>query len=147
MASNQDYEVPIAGKWKDLMVLEDGEEVIPEPTGTEAERKVWNAQLMIPFSVKKVDYAFCGPYPPHSETISKEVNAIFPLHVTCGPRVFESDPYNFGYLKNSLKLFRAAPYTAHKDYIPWLDRVEKDFKDTWKSYGIYPLIQFSKNMG
>jgi hypothetical protein len=113
MASNQDYEVPIAGKWKDLMVLEDGEEVVPEPTGAEAETKVWNAQLMIPF----------------------------PLHVTFGPKVFESDPYNFGYLKNSLKLFRTARYTAHKDYIPWLDRVEKDFKDTWKSYGIYPLTQ------
>jgi hypothetical protein len=53
MASNQDYEVPVAGKWKDLMILEDGEEVVPEPAGSEAERKVWNAQLMIPFSVKK----------------------------------------------------------------------------------------------
>jgi hypothetical protein len=143
MASNQDYEVPTAGKWKDLMMLEDGEEVVPEPSGSEAERKVWTAQLMIPFFVKKDHYAFCGPYPPHSEVISKEVNDLFPKYVTCGPRIFESDPYNFGYLKNSIKLFRAAPYTAHKDYIPWLNRVEKEYKETWESYGIYPLIQFS----
>jgi hypothetical protein len=117
MASNQDYEVPIAGKWKDLRVLDDGEEVVPEPSGIEAEGKVWNTQLMIPFSVKKVDYAFCGPYPPHSEIISKEVNNIFPLHVTCGPRIFESGPYNLGYLKNSIKLFRAAPYPIKTTFL------------------------------
>ena len=58
MASNQDYEIPIAGKWKDLMILEDGEEVVPEPSGSEAERKIWMAQLMIPFIVKKDHYAF-----------------------------------------------------------------------------------------
>ncbi|WJX45812.1 hypothetical protein P8452_32665 [Trifolium repens] len=144
MASNMDFEIPSAGKWKDLLILEDGEEVVPEPAGFEPERKIWTTQLMIPFSVQKNDYAFCGPYPPHSEVISKEVNDLFPLHVTCGPRIFESNPYNFGYLKNSLKLFRAAPDVAHKDYIPWLNRVEKEFKDTWESYGIYPLIQFSR---
>ncbi|KAK2361529.1 Aminotransferase, plant mobile domain family protein [Trifolium repens] len=143
MASNHG-EIPTAGKWKDLMILEDGEEVVPEPSGSEAERKIWTAQLMIPFSVKKDDYAFCGPYPPHSEVISKEVNDLFPKYVTCGPRIFESEPYNFGYLENSIKLFRAAPYTAHRDYIPWLDRVEKAYKETWETYGIYPMIQFSR---
>ncbi|WJX77585.1 hypothetical protein P8452_60878 [Trifolium repens] len=144
MASDLDFDIPTAGKWKDLRILEDGEEVVPEPSGTEAERKIWNSQLMIPFSIKKYDYAFCGPYPTHSETVSKEVNDIFPLHATCEPRIFSSTPYNFGYMKNALKIFRAAPYTAHKDYIPWLDRVEKDFKDSWKSYGIYELFQFSR---
>jgi hypothetical protein len=41
-------------------------------------------------------------------------------------------------------LFRSAPYIADKDYIPWLDRVEKEFKETWESNGIYPLIQLSR---
>jgi hypothetical protein len=126
------------------LVLEDGEEVIPEPVGSEPERKIWTAQLMIPFSLKKDTYAFCGPYPPRTEVLSKEVNGLFPKYVTCGPRIFEVDPYNFGYLKNPIKVFRVAPYTAHKDYIPWLDRVEKDFKGFWENYGIYPLIQFSR---
>ncbi|WJX34088.1 hypothetical protein P8452_22236 [Trifolium repens] len=144
MASNLNFEIPTAGKWKDLRILEDGEEAVLEPSGTEAERKIWNTQLMIPFSIKKEDHAFCGPYPTRSEVLAKEVNDLFPLHVTCGPRIFDSSPYNFGYLNNALKIFRAAPYTAHKDYIPWLDRVEKDFKDSWKSYGIYELIQFSR---
>jgi hypothetical protein len=144
MASIQEYEIPTAGKWKGTMVLANGEEVVPEPSGSEAERKIWTAQLMIPFSVKKDHYAFGGPYPLHSEITSTEVNGLFPLYKTCEPRIFQSNPYNFGYLKNSFKLFRAAPYTAHKDYIPWLNRVEREYKDFWQSYGIYPLIQFSR---
>jgi hypothetical protein len=67
MATNQDYEVPSAGKSKDLLIREDGEEVVPEPVGSEPERQIWTAQIMIPFSVKKDTYAFCGPYPPRAE--------------------------------------------------------------------------------
>jgi hypothetical protein len=144
MASNQDFEIPTAGKWKDTMILDNGEEVVPEPSGSEEERKIWAAQLMIPFSVKKEQLAFGGPYPPHSEVVSKEVNTLFPQYKTCEPRIFDSSPYNFGYLKNSIKLFRSSPYIAHKDYIPWLDRVEKEFNETWESYGLYPLIQLSR---
>jgi hypothetical protein len=144
MASNQTFEAPSAGKWKDLLIRKDGEEIVPEPVGSEPEKKIWTTQLMIPFSVKKDTYAFCGPYPPRAEILSKEVNDIFPKYVTCGPRIFEIDPYHFGYLKNPIKLFRSAPYTAHKDYIPWLNRVENDFKGVWENYGIYPLIQFSR---
>ncbi|KAK2374211.1 hypothetical protein QL285_075189 [Trifolium repens] len=112
MASDQDFEIPSAGKWTDLMVLVNGEEVIPEPVGSERERKIWTTQLMFPFSLKKENYAFCGPYPPRTEVLSNEVNGLFPKYVTCGPRIFEIEPYNFGYLKNPLKVFRAAPYTA-----------------------------------
>jgi hypothetical protein len=53
MASIQDYEIPSAGKWKGLMVREDGEEVVPEPAGREPEKKIWTAQLMIPFFVER----------------------------------------------------------------------------------------------
>jgi hypothetical protein len=98
---------------------------------------------MIPFSMKKNVHSFCGPY-PDAESVSKEVNDIFPNYVTCGPRIFETTPYHFGYFKNPIKLFRSAPYTAHKDYIPWLDRVEKEYRGVWENYGIYPLVQFSR---
>jgi hypothetical protein len=78
MATNQDFEVPTAGKWKDFLIREDGEEIVPEPVGSEAERKIWTAQVMIPFFVKKDTYAFCGPYQPQAEIVSNEVNGIFP---------------------------------------------------------------------
>ena len=105
MATNQAFDVPFAGKWKELLEREDGEEVVPEPMGSEPERQIWTAQIMIPFSVKKDTYAFCGPYPPRVEILSRVVNELFPKYVTCGPRIFETDPYHFGYFKNPIKLF------------------------------------------
>jgi hypothetical protein len=141
MAEGQPLVVPFAGKWKDFLISEDGEEMVPEPAGDES-KKIWVSQVMIPFSVNRNVYAFCGPY-PDAESISQPVNEIFPMYVTCGPRLLESTPYNFGYLENPTKLFRSAPYIAHKDFIPWLDRVEKEYKDVWQRYGIYPLIQLA----
>jgi hypothetical protein len=57
MATNQDFEVSSAGTWKDFLIREDGKEIVPEPVGSEAERKIWTAQVMIPFSVRKNTYA------------------------------------------------------------------------------------------
>jgi hypothetical protein len=104
MAENQVQEVPFAGKWKEFLFREDGEEIIPEPTRNETTKKIWTAQIMIPFSMKKNVHSFCGPY-PDAKSVSKEVNDIFPNFVTCGPRIFEVAPYHFGYFKNPIKLF------------------------------------------
>jgi hypothetical protein len=40
MATNQAFEVPFAGKWKELLQREDGEEVVPDPVGDEATKKI-----------------------------------------------------------------------------------------------------------
>jgi hypothetical protein len=98
---------------------------------------------MIHFSESRSVYSFCGPY-PDNEALSKPINDIFPLHVTCEPRIFNTNPYSFGYFKNPNKLFRSAPYTTHKDFIPWLNRVEKDYGEFWQRYGIFSLIQFAR---
>jgi hypothetical protein len=140
--SGDQITVPSVGKWKEFIIREDGEEVVLEPRGDHEKKKIWVSQVMIPFSVNRYVYTFCGPY-PYVEVVSKPVNDIFPMHITCGPRIFESTPYNFGYFKNPSKLFRSARYIAHKDFIPWLDRVEREYKEVWERYGIYPLIQFS----
>jgi hypothetical protein len=124
----EQVEVPFPGKWKEFMVRDDGEEVVPEPQGDQSKKKIWVSQVMIPFSVYRYVYAFCGPF-PDAEALSKHVNDIFPLHVTCEPRIFETTPYNFGYFKNPNKLFRSASYIAHKDFIPWLNRVEKEYEE------------------
>jgi long-subunit acyl-CoA synthetase (AMP-forming) len=57
MAGNQVQEVPFAGRWKELLIREDGEEIVPEPVGNEATKRIWTSQVMIPFSVKKNIYA------------------------------------------------------------------------------------------
>ncbi|MCH88149.1 hypothetical protein A2U01_0009030 [Trifolium medium] len=72
------------------------------------------------------------------------VKEIFPCYETCEPRVFNSTPYNFGFLKQANKVFRSAPYAENKVYLPWLDRVEKDFGNFWKRHGIFDLIQLSR---
>jgi hypothetical protein len=110
--SGSQITVPSAGKWKEFAEREDGEEVVPEPSADHAKKKIWVSEAMISFSVYRHVYTFCGPY-PYVEAVSKPANDIFPMHVTCGPMIFESTPYNFGYFKNPSKLFRSTPYTAH----------------------------------
>jgi hypothetical protein len=41
MATNLAYEIPFAGKWKEFSIREDGEEIVPEPVGDEAKKKIW----------------------------------------------------------------------------------------------------------
>jgi hypothetical protein len=43
MAGNQTQEVSFAGKWKEFLIREDGEEVVPEPVGNEATKKIWTS--------------------------------------------------------------------------------------------------------
>jgi hypothetical protein len=63
MATNQAFEVPFAGKWKEPLERDDGEEIVHEPVGDEATKKIWTSRVMIPFYVRKNVHAFCGPYP------------------------------------------------------------------------------------
>jgi hypothetical protein len=40
MAGNQSQEVPFAGKWMEFLFRDDDEEIIPEPVGNEATKKI-----------------------------------------------------------------------------------------------------------
>ncbi|MCH87976.1 hypothetical protein A2U01_0008857 [Trifolium medium] len=143
MASQGQVTVPFAGKWKSLTVTNDGQSFVPEPKGEKKDRENWESQVMIPFSISGTVYAFGGPVPDEA-ALTKEVMDIFPCYVTYEPRIFDSDPYNFGFLKNANKLFRSAPYAANKHYLPWLDRVQKVYENVWRMYGIFDLIQLSR---
>jgi hypothetical protein len=126
-----DFLIPCSKQLEPIFtVRNDGEKVVPEPHRDQSKKDIWASQVMIPFSVARSVYAFCGTF-PDKEALSKHVNDIFPLHVTCEPRIFNTNPYNFGYFKNPNKLFRSAPYTAHKDFIPSLNRVERDYGEFW----------------
>ncbi|KAL5122913.1 hypothetical protein HKD37_02G003610 [Glycine soja] len=125
------------------MAPNDGEKVIPEPQGDAEHTEIWESEVMIPFAVERTVYAFGGPL-PDQESLSSSMNKVFPCYPTCEPRIFDSEPYNFNCLSKPHKLFRSAPSIAHRDYIPWLDRVEQAYEDFWKTYGIFDLIQFSR---
>ncbi|KAL5138864.1 hypothetical protein HKD37_10G028935 [Glycine soja] len=113
--------VPFAGKWHRFLVRPDGEKVVPEPHGDAEQTETWESEVMIPFAVERTVYAFGGPL-PDQESLSSSMNKVFPCYPTCEPRIFDT----------------------HKDYLPWLDRVEQAYEDFWKTYGIFDLIQFSR---
>ncbi|KAH1214822.1 hypothetical protein GmHk_13G036099 [Glycine max] len=136
--------VPFAGKWHRFTVRPDGEKVVPEPHGDAEHTETWESEVMIPFAVERTVYAFGGPL-PDQESLSSSMNKVFPCYPTCEPRIFDSEPYNFNCLSKPNKLFRSAPSIAHRDYLPWLDRVEQAYEDFWKTYGIFDLIQFSRS--
>ncbi|KAL5173278.1 hypothetical protein HKD37_16G045853 [Glycine soja] len=140
---SQGRAVPFAGKWHRFTVRPDGEKVVPEPHGDAEHTETWESEVMIPFAVERTVYAFGGPL-PDQESLSSSMNKVFPCYPTCEPRIFDSEPYNFNCLSKPHKLFRSAPSIAHKDYLPWLDRVEQAYEDFWKTYGIFDLIQFSR---
>ncbi|KAH1239999.1 hypothetical protein GmHk_08G024298 [Glycine max] len=137
------HSVPFAGKWHRFTVRNDGEKVVPEPQGDAEHTEIWESEVMIPFAVERTVYAFGGPL-PDQESLSSSMNKVFPCYPTCEPRIFDSEPYNFNCLSKPNKLFRSAPSIAHRDYLPWLDRIEQAYEDFWKTYGIFDLIQFSR---
>ncbi|KAH1206942.1 hypothetical protein GmHk_16G047242 [Glycine max] len=141
---SQGQAVPFAGKWHHFTVRTDGEKVVPEPHGDAEHTETWESEVMIPFAVERTVYAFGGPLPDQA-SLSSKMNKVFPCYPTCEPRIFDSEPYNFNCLSKPHKLFRSAPSIAHRDYLPWLDRVEQAYEDFWKTYGIFDLIQFSRS--
>ncbi|KAL5156645.1 hypothetical protein HKD37_15G041574 [Glycine soja] len=141
---SQGQAVPFAGKWHRFTVRTGGEKVVPEPQGDAEHTEIWESEVMIPFAVERTVYAFGGPL-PDQESLSSAMNKVFPCYPTCEPRIFDSEPYNFNCLSKPNKLFRSAPSIAHRDYLPWLDRVEQAYEDFWKTYGIFDLIQFSRS--
>ncbi|GAU49836.1 hypothetical protein TSUD_408040 [Trifolium subterraneum] len=139
---NQDIEVPFAGKWKNFILYEDKEPMVPQLHGDPDKHAIWHSELMIPFSVNKNVYAFGGPL-LDEEALSARISKLFPCYPTCEPPIFSAEPCNLGFL--TAKLFRSAPSILNtKHFIPWLNRMEKDFGDYWKMYGIYDLIQFTR---
>ncbi|KAH1206259.1 hypothetical protein GmHk_16G046769 [Glycine max] len=141
---SQGQAVPFAGKWQRFTVRNDGEKVVPESYGDTEQTETWESEVMIPFAVERTVYAFGGSLPDKA-SLSSKMNKVFPCYQTCEPRIFDSEPYNFNYLSKPHKLFRSAPSIAHRDYLPWLDRVEQAYEDFWKTYGIFDLIQFSRS--
>ncbi|GAU23874.1 hypothetical protein TSUD_369820 [Trifolium subterraneum] len=139
---NQDVEVPFAGKWKNFILYEEKEPMVPQPHGDPDKHAIWHFELMISFSVNKNIYAFGGPL-PDEEALSVRVSKLFPCYPTCEPPIFSAEPCHLGFL--TTKLFRSAPSIPNtKHFIPWLNRMEEDFGDYWKMYGIYDLIQFTR---
>jgi hypothetical protein len=135
-------DVPLAGRWSKFITKGD-DDFVPEFQGSPEDREKWYSNVIIPFGIGKATHALGGPL-QQLEALIQKVNTIFPGFKTCEPRVFNTAPYNFEYLKHSHKSFRFEPKFGHEAYVPWLNRVQKAFLDVWMRYGIYELIQLSR---
>ncbi|WJX83717.1 hypothetical protein P8452_66360 [Trifolium repens] len=73
MATNQAFDVPFAGRWKEPTERDDGEEIVSEPVGDEATKKIWTSQGGAPNSEEK-DNPPTNSDKPATESESKEEN-------------------------------------------------------------------------
>ncbi|XP_045831589.1 uncharacterized protein LOC123922982 [Trifolium pratense] len=144
MASGSDIgkTLPYAGKWTTTTLSSYDEDVVPEPSLRLDLQKVWESQVIFPYSVDNLVHAFGGPKPSDKSRNSK-VLSIFPVYKPCAPRVFISEPYNFSYIKAPNRVFRSAP-SLNDQYLGWLDRIQRDKADIWQACGNYDLIQLSR---
>ncbi|PNX59721.1 hypothetical protein L195_g051561, partial [Trifolium pratense] len=144
MASNSNVgkTLPYAGKWTTTVLSSYDEDVVPEPSLRLDLQKVWESQVIFPYSIDNFVHAFGGPKPSDKSRNSKTIS-IFPVYKPCAPRVFISEPYNFSYIKAPNRVFRSAP-SLNDQYLGWLDRVQRDKADIWQACGIYDLIQLSR---
>jgi hypothetical protein len=141
-SSNKKWVLPLAGKWSESILRSYGPNTVPEPLMNLERCKIWESQIMFPYSFADQTYAFGGPL-PDANCNTAAILSIFPLYKPCSPRVFLDSPFNFNFIKPPNKVFRSAPYYGNEDYIKWLDRVQIGYGDFWKDYGIYELIQLS----
>ncbi|PNX84427.1 hypothetical protein L195_g040487 [Trifolium pratense] len=97
-SSNTRKLLPYAGKWttNTLSTYEEG--TVPEPSLRLDLQKIWESQVIFPYSINNLVHAFGGPK-PDDKNRNPNTMSIFPIYKLCAPRVFISEPYNFSYIK------------------------------------------------
>ncbi|KAK2421825.1 serine/threonine-protein phosphatase 7 long form protein [Trifolium repens] len=134
-------DVPLAVDDKEPVVI-DGSEFVSEPAVTAVEGAIWEEELIIPHKLEGKTFAFAGPF-PSSDNFSEEISSIFPLHVTCEPKIFAKSVFDMSFFEPGYRAFRSAPVVS-ESYLKWLNKVEKQYATFWKESGIFDLIQLSR---
>jgi hypothetical protein len=109
--SNQQKPLPLAGKWSESILRNYGLNTVPEPLMNTERRKIWETQVMFPYSLADQTYAFGGPLPDASSK-SAAILDVFPMYKPCSPRAFLDSPHSFNFIKPPNKVFRSAHIMA-----------------------------------
>ncbi|KAK2435499.1 serine/threonine-protein phosphatase 7 long form protein [Trifolium repens] len=123
-------------------IIVDGSTFVSEPDMTSVEDTIWGEELMIPHKLRGRTLAFAGPL-PSSDNFNEDVSSIFPLNVTCEPKIFVNTVFDMTFFETGYRAFRSAPVVSDS-YLPWLNKVEKEYATLWKERGIFDLIQLSR---
>jgi hypothetical protein len=142
-SSVQAKKLPFAGGWSEAVLSKLPPDTVLEPVMNTERRKIWENQVMFPYTIAGRTCAFGGPL-PDAKNKMPAIMKIFPVYEPCQPRAFMNTTHNFSFIKPPNKVFRSAPYYGNEDYIAWLDRVQVGYGDFWKDSGIYELIQLSR---
>ncbi|WJX28405.1 hypothetical protein P8452_17131 [Trifolium repens] len=123
-------------------VIIDDSEFVSEPDITSVEDNIWGEELMIPHKLEDKTLAFAGPL-PSSDNFSEDIGNIFPLHVTCEPKIFANSVFDMSFFEPGYRAFRSA-HVVSENYLNWLNKVEKHYATFWEESGIFDLIQLSR---
>ncbi|WJX66946.1 hypothetical protein P8452_51451 [Trifolium repens] len=123
-------------------IIVDGSNFVSEPDMTSVEDNIWGEELLIPHKLRGRTLAFAGPL-PSSDNFTEDVSSIFPLNVTCEPKIFVNTVFDMTFFETGYRAFRSAPVVSD-GYLPWLNKVEKEYATSWKERGIFDLIQLSR---
>ena len=125
---------------------EKGEILIKDPAYDSEDANLWHPEMLIPYKMQGVTYAFMGPC-PKKEFLPHRLEGFFPVSRFSKPLNSYDDSLDLGFLKSTARPFRSSPPTAKQTlapYLKWLDRVQSAKGETWKQQGIFDLIQFSR---
>ena len=105
--------------------LIDGKAYVPEPPFSEEKAKIWQSQVLIPFSLDEKPLAFLGPLPidTPSEIFVDDKGAFFPTSNTTKPLISSPNPIFLQYIDRN---FRTAPPLSCPKFRAWMARLEPE---------------------
>nr|KYP62236.1 hypothetical protein KK1_016762 [Cajanus cajan] len=125
-----------------ISVVEGGRDpFVPIPGMEEASTKIYQSQVLIPFSTQDGSLrAFLGPF--SSQNTKKYANILFCNDDESLPFIY-APKIDLSLFTDITKIFRAFPPTKDR-HIQWLERVEASMKSVWLDAGIFDFVQLAK---
>lgn len=82
---------------------------------------IWKSQVLIPFTIADITYAFAGPFPDCNINVAR-ISEFSPCNHRTKPLTAINEPLDLTYM--TTRIFRSAPYINQSNYLNWLNKVE-----------------------
>lgn len=127
------------------LIAKEGMNCIPQITSSdEAVMKNWQRQMLISFMVDRKLLAFHGPLADQKSS-PKVVTTFFLGYKPAAPPAFDKSVIlDVRFMEAKSRVFRSMPTPGNKEYLAWLNKVQRKRQDQWRSAGTYDLIQMSR---
>lgn len=103
--------------------------------------KILQRQMLIPFVVDKKLVTFHGPL-VEPKSSPKAVQDFFPGYGPAAPPSFDkAGVIDVRFMDSKARVFRSMLIPGNKEYLAWLNKVQRKCQDQWRSAGIFYAIQ------